>query len=72
MENVTNAELKSDSKYLFKHRSEEEKQKLLNEKDKKNTQRATVNAVKNFSVYLRRNKLANIEEISIESLNTTL
>ena len=55
MENGMNADFQTSSKYVYKERSEEEKKKLLDEKDKKNTQRATVNAVKNLAVYLRRN-----------------
>ena len=72
MELNTNAELTDGCKYVYKERTTEQKKKLLDEKDKTNTQRATTQAVNNFCFFLRKNRLPNIEDITPQQLNDAL
>ena len=41
-----------NAKYQYKDHMDEQKKKLLDDKDKTNTQRATVQPIKQFNVYI--------------------
>ena len=60
------------SKYRFKIRSEDEMKKLLEDKDKKSTQRATQQAILKLNDFLKQQNLADVDNISIEDLASAL
>ena len=53
----------------YLERSTEEKQKLLNEKDRKSTQAVTEGYLKRFKSYLLLKNLGNIEDLTPHTLN---
>ena len=67
-----NADQNILAKYRYKIRSEEEMQELLNNKDKKSTQRATQQAIKNLNHYLSVQKLPDVDNIPMVDLASTL
>ena len=71
MDAVTTKSSKS-VKICYKERTEDQKKKLLTEKDKRNTQAATDRAVFHFTTYLSRKQLPNVETYTAEKLNEVL
>ena len=59
-------------KYVFKTIDDNKMQTILDEKDKKNTQKATQSAVSQFEAYLKLKNLPNIMDIDLELLASTL
>ena len=53
---------------VFKDRTNENLQKLLEGKDEVNTQKSTEGALKQFSQYLRQKQLPKPEDLNIENL----
>ena len=66
------AEFVTDKKYHYKNLTDDEKEKLLEQKDKKNTQRATTQAINNLSVFLRRKSLPSVDDIDVDLLSQAL
>ena len=64
--------LQSTSKIRYKTISEDEKKKLLDEKDKKNTRAATENYMKRFTGYIALKGHSNIDELNSVQLNKIL
>ena len=62
------AGVNSDGKRVFKDRSNELLEKLLEGKDKVNTQKSTEGALKQFSQYLRQKEMPNPEDLNIDIL----
>ena len=56
----------SVTKRQFKFRSDESKKKLLEGKDKANTQRATKTAIRLFNDFLQAKQLPNIEALTVD------
>ena len=67
MEQATDAELNNSSKRQYKQHSMEEKKELLDGKDKKSTQRATVGAVRHFNDFIHSKNMSNMQEIKSRS-----
>ena len=67
MAEIPDAALKKSKQYRFKQRSTDEKDKILKDKDKKSTQRATDIYMKQFSQYLLVNNLPNVEDLQVDS-----
>ena len=63
-----NADINFTIKRDFKQRSDDNLEKLLEGKDKVNTQKSTEGALKQFQQYLRVKKLPNIDEITVQDL----
>ena len=72
MDAATKPDVKKASKIKYKERTEEDKKKLLNEKDKKNTQAATDRAVSHFRKFLQVKSIGELECLDPSKLNTTL
>ena len=66
------AEFDISNKYCFKAVLDDRKQFILDEKDKKNTQKATQSAVSQFEAYLQLKNLPNISTIPKDLLAETL
>ena len=64
MDAAISNDVKSKIKYRFKERSEAEIKELLDNKDKKNTQRATNGALRHFNAFLESKQLPKIEGIN--------
>ena len=63
MSDQADAGQNSVKKYQFKSKSNAEKQKLLEEKDKKNTQRAIQGALRQLAEYLAIKQLPELKDI---------
>ena len=57
---------KDSKKIKYRDRTNNEKHKLLEEKDKKNTQVATEHAVANFSQFLTTKQYPNIHDLGLD------
>ena len=55
-------------KRQFKHKSDQEKLKILEEKDKASTQKATAGVLKQLKEYLLVNKLPKVDELTVHHL----
>ena len=72
MADVTDAGEQVTNNFLFTVKSNEEKQKLLEEKDKKNTQKSTKSALKQLREFLHFKKLPDVSDISDGELPNVL
>ena len=68
MAEAVDAVQNSVKKYQFKAKSDAEKQKLLEEKDKKNTQRATQGTLRQLAEFLAIKELPELKDIADEQL----
>ena len=66
MSDRMNADGPSTKKYTFKSLSDDSKKYILNEKDKKNTQKATQSAITQFQAYLGVKQLPNINDLALD------
>ena len=55
-------------KRQFKHKSDQEKLKILEEKDKASTQKATAGALRQLKEYLLVNKLPKVDDLTVDHL----
>ena len=58
--------------FVFNDKSDDQKQKLLEEKDKKNTQKSTKSALKQFRQFLHAKKLADVYDLPATDLPSIL
>ena len=63
MDAVRDKNVKKHKEIKYRERSAEEKNKLLDEKDKKNTQVATEHAVMNFCAFLKAKQQPAIKDL---------
>ena len=67
MEQTTNADVKFDTKYRFKDRTNLELNEILKGKDKVSTQRATNIYMKQFATFLAAKSLPTVDNLDIDS-----
>ena len=66
------ADTSKNSKIVFKDRSNEQKEKLVSDKDKKSTQRATAGYLNQFSRFLQVKQHPSLEDLHADVLGDIL